>query len=55
MKFLLTGAQAYQGGKLKALDIAVENDNTPIVGTVVYPGNQMGNQHTLPEKDPLPP
>ena len=26
MKFLLTGAQAYQGGKLKALDIAVEND-----------------------------
>ena len=25
MKFLLTGAQAYQGGKLKALDIAVEN------------------------------
>lgn len=26
MKFLLTGAKVYQGGKLKALDIAVEND-----------------------------
>ncbi len=26
MKFLLTGAKAFQGGKLKALDIAVEND-----------------------------
>lgn len=26
MRFLLTGAKAYQGGKLKALDIAVEND-----------------------------
>ena len=33
MKFLLTGAQAYQGGKLKALDIAVENDRIIGVGT----------------------
>ena len=32
MKFLLTGARAYQGGKLKALDIAVENESPPIVG-----------------------
>lgn len=33
MKFLLTGAQAYQGGKMKALDIAVENDRIIGVGT----------------------
>lgn len=33
MKFLLAGARTYQSGKLKALDIAVENDRITGVGT----------------------
>lgn len=37
MRFLLTGAKAYQGGKLKALDIAVENDRIVGVNTGIVP------------------
>lgn len=37
MKFLLAGARTYQSGKLKALDIAVENDRIVGVNTGIVP------------------